>query len=123
MSKGLLECLRISSIQMDANDCCLYSNGLKYLTIVRCPNENLSESFFSCVRNLISLKLEHNLLKSLKTKTFESLNLLRDLDLRRNHILSIEKNAFLGLNNLKALDISCSKITRIENGMLNGLSG
>lgn len=81
------------------------------LTGNKINNIELGSFALNQVNELIQLNLDHNLLKELKRKTFDSLPNLRELNLAFNSIHTINSETFHQINSLQILKINNNKLT------------
>lgn len=94
---------------------------LSYLNVSYCQIVNISHSLVR-LRNLLSLDISHNRLKSVNTKMFENQVKLSVLILVGNiDILSIESDAFYRLPSLSILRMSYQRIQVISERSFNTL--
>ncbi|CAM4706432.1 unnamed protein product [Leuciscus chuanchicus] len=84
---------------------------------------DLSGNKLSEFLSRIGLKLSHNTLEHLETKSLEDLESLERLDLSHNHIRVIEVGAFRGLTILRHLNLAWNQLTVLQGGLLSMQQG
>ena len=79
------------------------AHNLMHLNLSYCEIGNLSVDIIAFMRNLMILDLSHNLLKTVRSKSFNYQSRLHLLRLDGNQrLLTIESEAFAGLTSLKS---------------------
>ncbi|XP_065367812.1 toll-like receptor 3 [Calliphora vicina] len=104
--KALTLCLNLRDLDISANNL----NGP--LTTVSLP----------ILKNLASLNLNRNLIKSIQNKAFVKFSKLQILSLRHNQIDVLQDHAFYGLGSLETLDLSYNGIVAISGASLQHLT-
>lgn len=88
---------------------------------------DLGSFVYNQLNELQQLNLDHNLLKELKRKTFDSLPKLRQVDLSHNFIHTINSETFNQMSALQALNLSNNKLTSWKceyfTNLCNSISG
>jgi len=106
-------------------------NGLKSLRYLYLSSNRISDiglhvfSDPSSLRNLLTIKLNNNLLKSLHDVVFDGLKSLRSLHLSRNRISDIGLRVFSTLSNLRNLreiNLNGNLLTSLHDGLFDGLN-
>ncbi|XP_055839235.1 uncharacterized protein LOC129907171 [Episyrphus balteatus] len=85
-------------------------------------NGPLSASTIPALRNLESLNLDKNLIKSIQNKALQNFSHLTSLSLRHNQIDVLQDHAFYGLGALENLDLSYNGIVAISSSSLQHLA-
>ncbi|EDW02437.1 GH21992 [Drosophila grimshawi] len=109
-----------------------YAQGLKALSLclslrqldLTANNLNgpLSEQTLPGLRNLESLNLNRNMIKSIQNKALANFSRLVSLSLRHNQIDVLQDHAFYGLGALDSLDLSYNGIVAISSASLQHLT-
>lgn len=103
--KSLSQCYNLRQLDLSSN----FING------------PLSASTIPAPRNLESLNLDKNLIKSIQNKALQNLTRLTSLSLRHNQIDVLQDHAFYGLGSLEMLDLSYNGIVAISSSSLQHL--
>ncbi|XP_075970120.1 uncharacterized protein LOC142972742 [Anticarsia gemmatalis] len=93
----------------------LFSDSLKYLDISYC---NVLQPNLQGFPNLRKAVLNHNMIRSLRSKEFLNNTKLEYLDLSYNNIGSLKSDTFRGLGTIKYLDLSWNEIATIPEDTL-----
>lgn len=104
--RSLSQCLSLRQLDLQANNL----------------NGPLSEQTLPGMRNLESLNLNRNLIKSIQNKALANFSRLVSLSLRHNQIDVLQDHAFFGLGALDSLDLSYNGIVAISSASLQHLS-
>ncbi|XP_020806720.1 slit homolog 3 protein [Drosophila serrata] len=104
--RSLSQCLSLRQLDLQANNL----------------NGPLSEQTLPGMRNLESLNLNRNLIKSIQNKALANFSRLVSLSLRHNQIDVLQDHAFFGLGTLDSLDLSYNGIVAISSASLQHLS-
>ncbi|XP_017483008.1 PREDICTED: uncharacterized protein LOC108371901 isoform X2 [Rhagoletis zephyria] len=104
--KALTACYNLRQLDLSANNL----NGP--LTATTLPG----------LRNLESLELNRNLIKSIQNKALQNFSGLTSLSLRHNQIDVLQDHAFYGLGALENLDLSFNGIVAISSASLQHLT-
>ncbi|TDG50717.1 hypothetical protein AWZ03_002706 [Drosophila navojoa] len=104
--KALSQCLSLRQLDLTANNL----------------NGPLSEQTLPGLRNLESLNLNRNMIKSIQNKALANFSRLVSLSLRHNQIDVLQDHAFFGLGSLDSLDLSYNGIVAISSASLQHLT-
>ncbi|KAH8365313.1 hypothetical protein KR084_009246 [Drosophila pseudotakahashii] len=104
--RSLSQCFSLRQLDLQANNL----------------NGPLSEQTLPGMRNLESLNLNRNLIKSIQNKALANFSRLVSLSLRHNQIDVLQDHAFFGLGALDSLDLSYNGIVAISSASLQHLS-
>ncbi|KAI8127067.1 Reticulon-4 receptor-like 2 [Lucilia cuprina] len=104
--KALTQCFNLRDLDISANNI----------------NGPLRTASLPVLKNLASLNLNRNLIKSIQNKAFENFSKLQTLFLRHNQIDVLQDHAFYGLGSLETLDLSYNGIVAISSASLQHLT-
>ncbi|XP_026842710.1 slit homolog 3 protein isoform X1 [Drosophila persimilis] len=104
--RSLSQCLSLRQLDLTANNL----------------NGPLSAQTLAGMRNLESLNLNRNMIKSIQNKALANFSRLVSLSLRHNQIDVLQDHAFYGLGALDSLDLSYNGIVAISSSSLQHLS-
>ncbi|XP_073848895.1 leucine-rich tendon-specific protein [Musca autumnalis] len=104
--KALMQCHNLRDLDLSANNL----------------SGNLSASSIPVLKNLASLNLNRNLIKSIQNKALMNFSRLTTLSLRHNQIDVLQDHAFYGLGSLETLDLSYNGIVAISSASLQHLT-
>ncbi|KAH8410962.1 hypothetical protein KR222_003705 [Zaprionus bogoriensis] len=104
--KALAQCLNLRQLDLTANNL----------------NGPLSDQTLPGMRNLETLNLNRNMIKSIQNKALANFSRLVSLSLRHNQIDVLQDHAFYGLGALDSLDLSYNGIVAISSASLQHLS-
>lgn len=104
--KALAQCLSLRQLDLTANNL----------------NGPLSEQTLPGMRNLETLNLNRNMIKSIQNKALANFSRLVSLSLRHNQIDVLQDHAFYGLGTLDSLDLSYNGIVAISSSSLQHLT-
>ncbi|XP_070134020.1 uncharacterized protein Lrt isoform X2 [Drosophila bipectinata] len=104
--RSLSQCLSLRQLDLTANNL----------------NAPLSDQTLPGMRNLESLNLNRNLIKSIQNKALANFSRLINLSLRHNQIDVLQDHAFYGLGALDSLDLSYNGIVAISSASLQHLT-
>ncbi|XP_011196366.2 toll-like receptor 9 [Zeugodacus cucurbitae] len=104
--KALTACYNLRQLDLSANNL----------------NGPLTVNTLPALRNLESLELNRNLIKSIQNKALQNLSGLTSLSLRHNQIDVLQDHAFYGLGTLENLDLSFNGIVAISSASLQHLT-
>ncbi|XP_078267957.1 slit homolog 3 protein-like isoform X1 [Rhinoraja longicauda] len=95
---------------------CVCSNN-----IVDCRGKGLTEIPVNLPENIVEIRLEQNLIKTVGAGAFTQYKKLKRIDLSKNQISDIAADAFQGLRSLTSLVLYGNKITELPKGLFDGL--
>ncbi|XP_075167182.1 leucine-rich tendon-specific protein [Haematobia irritans] len=104
--KALIQCHNLRDLDLSANNL----------------SGNLSATSIPVLKNLASLNLNRNLIKSIQNKALMNFSRLTTLSLRHNQIDVLQDHAFYGLGSLETLDLSYNGIVAISSASLQHLT-
>ncbi|XP_005187509.1 leucine-rich repeat neuronal protein 1 [Musca domestica] len=104
--KALMQCHNLRDLDLSANNL----------------SGNLSASSIPVLKNLASLNLNRNLIKSIQNKALMNFSRLTTLSLQHNQIDVLQDHAFYGLGSLETLDLSYNGIVAISSASLQHLT-
>uniref|UniRef100_A0A1I8P6T8 LRRCT domain-containing protein n=1 Tax=Stomoxys calcitrans TaxID=35570 RepID=A0A1I8P6T8_STOCA len=104
--KALMQCHNLRDLDLSANNL----------------SGNLSATSIPVLKNLASLNLNRNLIKSIQNKALMNFSRLTTLSLRHNQIDVLQDHAFYGLGALESLDLSYNGIVAISSASLQHLT-